>query len=155
MTACRDSLDIEMKRILFVCTGNTCRSPMAMAVFNNAATVDGIDYIADSCGLYAESSPVSQEAKNALSDIGITLDYTSKQINEDLVKSADYIFGITRNHARSIIAMYPQYADKVYMFPEDISDPFGGNIDVYKTCLNEISDGVNEIIKKLTEKTDD
>lgn len=150
-TVLQDSLVIKMKKVLFVCTGNTCRSPMAQAVFNILVKDSGVELLADSCGLYADGSPISENSKKALFDAGIDFDYISKPISEKLVSEADYIFGITRNHGNAIITMFPDYADKVYAFPMDISDPFGGNLETYKACLTEISKGVHLIFNKLTE----
>lgn len=151
MTAFRDSSDIKMKKVLFVCTGNTCRSPMAQAVFNDRAAKIGADIQADSCGLYADGSPVSHNAKSALNEIGIDFDYTSKPISEALLEQADYIFGITKNHGRAVISAFPKVSDKVFLFPTDISDPYGGSLDTYKACLSQICEGVDAIMAKLTE----
>ena len=139
-----------MKRVLFVCTGNTCRSPMAEAVFNDIAGKNGIACIAFSRGLFADGSAISDNAKTVLADRGIDASgHISKTVCKEDVESADYIVGITSRHAGKLISEFPGCADKIYAFPTDISDPFGQSTAVYKECLCEITDGIELIIKEL------
>ena len=156
MTVLQVSLDTKMKKVLFVCTGNTCRSPMAEAVFNHLAKEKSTDFIAISRGLYADGvSSVSNNAKTALCEKGIPCDHVSTQLSSDDVNSADYIFGLTTNHGQAIISAFPQAKDKVYAFPYDISDPYGGNLETYRMCLEEIYAGVEKILNALTENKDE
>ena len=139
-----------MKKILFVCTGNTCRSPMAEAVFNDIANKRGIECCAFSGGLFADGSAISDNAKTVLADIGIdTSGHISRTVRKEDIESADYVVGITLRHAGKLISEFPEFSDKIYAFPKDISDPFGGNCEVYKKCLCEITDGIEIIIKEL------
>lgn len=141
-----------MKHILFVCTGNTCRSPMAEGIFNSLAESERIDAISSSSGIYANiGEEISANAKNALSEIGIVFSHNACQITHDSVKNADMIIGMTRNHAETLIAAFPEYADKIFSFPADISDPYGGNLDVYRKCRDEITEGIKTIINYLKE----
>ena len=136
-----------MKKILFVCTGNTCRSPMAEALFNHI--VNDEEYKASSCGIYSDGSPISKNAKEALKEYGIDFSHTSTQVSDNLLYDADYIIGMTANHAQNLISMFPQYADKTYAMPIDIADPYGGNIDVYRNCRDEIEKCVTVLIETL------
>ena len=136
-----------MKNILFVCTGNTCRSPMAEAIFNEKAKKLGFDAISASRGLFVNGSfPISENARVVLYDLGIKFNHTSTVISENDLKSSDMVFGITQNHAKTLCTMFPDQCDKIYSFPTDISDPYGLDIDSYKACLNEISLGIDKII---------
>jgi len=128
--------------ILFVCTGNTCRSPMCAALFN-ALFADRLR--ADSCGLAADGSPISQNAVTALIHRGIKaepdndyLAHRSKPVSEELVKKASLVVGMTNRHAMELMFRYPAYASKIHVMPKDISDPYGGDLTVYETCLSEI-----------------
>ena len=141
-----------MKKVLFVCTGNTCRSPMAEAVFNDEAKKRGLDFNASSAGLFADGAPLSRGAHFALKQKGIEFEHVSSTVNARMLEQSDYVFGITQNHARNLISMFPEYAEKIYSFPEDISDPFGQSDEVYVLCLSQISDGVDRIIEFLKDK---
>ena len=142
-----------MKKILFVCTGNTCRSPMAMALFNRKASEKGLDMQAVSAGLYADGSPLSENARRALEIRGITgIKHNSVQLDAMLLDECDYIFGISARHASCIEAQYPGAKGKVFPFPADIPDPFGQELDVYLCTLEEIEKGVDAIISAVSEE---
>ena len=152
-TVLQDNSVIKMKTVLFVCTGNTCRSPMAEAIFNHFA--DGKDLCASSCGIYGDGvSPISDNAKKALNEIGISSEHISTPLSKELIDNADFIIGMTSNHAGSILSMFPEYSDKVYAMPKDISDPYGGNIDMYRACRDEITECIKGLIKALTGEDD-
>lgn len=127
---------------LFVCTGNTCRSPMAAALFNALWSSRGI---AVSAGIAASLSPISVNARLALERRGIactkTNDYAShvsRQVTEEYVRRAARVYGITRRHQLALISAFPEYAEKIFALPTDISDPFGGDLAVYEACLRDI-----------------
>jgi protein-tyrosine-phosphatase len=141
--------------VLFVCTGNTCRSPMAEYYFNYKAREAGLDYQAVSRGLYAESgSQITANAKkvllnnNIISNIGEIL-HESAQIDEKIISEADYIYGITENHAVILQQDYPDYAGKIFAMPEYIGDPYGRSLEVYEECFEKIKRCVDIILKEL------
>ncbi len=127
---------------LFVCTGNTCRSPMAAALFN--ALWPG-RAIAASAGLAASGGPISDNACLALAERGIspapTNDFAahiSTQITEGHLRAAARVYGISRRHQMALMSAFPQYAEKIFALPIDIPDPYGGDIGTYKRCLAAI-----------------
>lgn len=127
---------------------------MAEAVFNSMVA-DASDFSASSCGIYADGvSPISENARKALLDIGIEFTHTSRPLTEKLIEEADIIIGISASHARTLINSYDRYKDKIFAFPFDVSDPFGGDLDIYKKCLKQIREGVSVIINTLTDKKD-
>ena len=153
MTVSQDNSVTNMKKVVFVCTGNTCRSPMAEAVFNNEAGSRNIDIRAYSCGIYADGiSSISKNAQKALANSGISSNHVSCIINKEILKDADYIFGMTQNHAAAIKNLYPEYSDKIYSLPIDISDPFGADLDIYQNCLEQIKTAINIILDKSGDK---
>ena len=85
-----------------------------------------------------------------LAEMGIEHEHISTPITKDLIEKADFVIGMTANHARSIISMFPEYSDKIYAMPNDICDPYGGNLSVYKTCRDEITECIKSLLRTLT-----
>jgi len=138
--------NIPMK-VCFVCTGNTCRSPMAAAVLNKLGKRYGITAV--SAGLFAEDgSYISGKAAKALEKYGFDVpDHYSRTINNHIVTECDRIIGITKNHEFLLSQMFPFVAEQISSMPEDINDPWGGSLESYETCLLQIIKGVKELFK--------
>ncbi|MGO8699613.1 MAG: ribose 5-phosphate isomerase B [Limisphaerales bacterium] len=142
-----------MKTVLFVCTGNICRSPMAEGLFRYA-TQGRTDCRAISAGVGAmEGQPPSPHAVRALKDLGIDISHQrSRMLTADLVEQADYIFGMTHSHVDSVNLLFPQAAEKTFLlrefdetldeFEKDISDPIGGSFETYAYCRDQIEQGI-------------
>ena len=147
-----------MKTILFVCTGNICRSPMAEGLLRHA--VKGRrDVQVMSAGLGAmEGQAPSAHAVHAIRELGLDISrQRSRQLTADLVQEADYIFGMTHSHVDTIMLLYPSAAEKTFLlrefdetldiFEKDISDPFGGSYDVYLDCRDQIEQGIASMMR--------
>ena len=143
--------DILPKKICFVCTGNTCRSPMAAAVLNHYGRDKGYQAVSAGLSVYSPHG-ISQNAEIALKHRGIVPTegnrydlHTSRQIDENILSECDRVIGITESHAMSLIFAYPQFASKIYPMDKDISDPYGGDEDVYISCLDDIIEAVRSM----------
>src|SRR5690349_14609977 len=153
-----------MKTVLFVCTGNICRSPMAEGLFRHAVKGRG-DYEVLSAGVGAvEGLPPSEHAVRALRELGIDISrQRSRMLSADLVHRADYIFGMTHSHVDAIMLLYPQAAEKTFLlrefdetldsFENDIPDPIGGSFDVYLNCRDQIEQGIASMFKFIEQTT--
>lgn len=143
-------------RVCFVCTGNTCRSPMAAAVANAMAKQSEPlqKTVAFSAGLYAnDGEPISLHAQEALEAAGVLpvpdRDYRNHRahtLSDADVDSADLLVGMSGGHCMELLMRYPQAAQKITVMPTPISDPFGGDLAVYTQCLAEITDGVKTLL---------
>lgn len=147
----RDEILLAPSRICFVCTGNTCRSPMAAAVFNSFDKLT--DTTAVSCGLCArDGDPISRKAVAALKAKGIASsqfnDYEhhrARKVSESIMSQCDRIIGITESHALALISEFPKYASKITSMTRDIPDPFGRDQDCYLRTLDAIIDCLREM----------
>ncbi|MEO1510494.1 MAG: Sua5/YciO/YrdC/YwlC family protein [Planctomycetota bacterium] len=141
-------LDKLVRRvILFVCTGNTCRSPMAAAIARDALGADPFTEVV-SAGLSAgPGSPMSPEAATALRGIGIEPGlHRSQRLTDRELSRADHVFAMTASHLAGIGGGGAELLD-----PRggDVPDPFGGTQDEYDSSCNRIRELVLERLEKL------
>ena len=132
--------------ILFVCTGNTCRSPMAEGITRALAEKSGKDVTILSAGLFAAHGALPTEfAVDAVKDIVDISGHRSRPLSMDFVNAADLIIGMTADHKSVLLRQFPFEADKIKTLSEwgggsdDISDPFGQGKDVYDACAKDIA----------------
>lgn len=213
----------SLKHVLFVCTGNTCRSPMAEALLRQMAKEEGLDIDVKSAGISAiEGTTASRYAIEALQEKGIVLDHQSKAVDQELVHWADIILTMTQSHKQALIHHFPDSVDKIFLikeygqdnpkieriyqqldqlhiemeekrakvqadflkqkgeswspeaeeawiqliqpllekekdlinqldrftFNQDVVDPFGGNLEEYRRCLQDLESSIRQVIAK-------
>ena len=147
-------------KIIFVCTGNTCRSPMAEGFFNMlCAKNKKPDICAISRGTFAQNgAPASRFSVISASELGADIStHTSAPLTHEDAFSADYIFTMTKAHKDLIVSAFPELSAKVFSISEflscpDVADPYGGDLSVYRECAKEIFDITEKIYNKLTGK---
>lgn len=121
---------------------------MAEAVFNHLAKEHGLDAVASSAGLYTtDGLPYSPNSVEVLRENGIILVGTSKQITAEMLDEYDYVFGLTYSLSTALVSAFPGKSDRIYRFPLEVPDPFGGDIALYKRSFAKITEGIEKIIK--------
>lgn len=156
-------------KVLFVCTGNTCRSCMAEGFFKLMLDKDNNKEVeVFSAGLYAfEGSPATEEAIKVGEEFGVDLkSHKARRLTKQLVDDAELILCMTVNHKHQIINFFPNAQDKTFTLKEyaylneaetvknnlDIGDPFGMSIDMYKECAREIWKSLERVYAKIRER---
>lgn len=141
--------------ILFVCTGNTCRSPMAEAILK-ARKLDNVQV--KSAGIYAmDGEKMSANSQRVLMNNDISFSHKSNSLQLTTVEWADLILTMTAAHKQALIFAFPEAISKIYMYKEfvtpddiqDVMDPFGGNLGIYERTYNELNELTEGLVKKL------
>ncbi len=134
--------------ITFICTGNTCRSPIAEGIFKKMHPEHDV-YSAGLSTVFGIN--VSENSVIAAKDYGVDIsEHLSRPLSKELLMSTDLFVCLSHSHAMQLIPLVGK--GRVYVLGNGISDPYGGNLDVYKNCAKEIYDGLlklNEDLKTL------
>lgn len=146
------------KSVLFVCTGNTCRSPMAEGLFARAVA-ERDDFEVASAGVAASpGSPASPETLELLEERDCPLDgFRSRRVSAEQVARASHVFAMTRGHLDALLAMFPEQEDKFYLACEfvdlpgrgvgrDVPDPIGMGPAAYREVAETLERAIPKII---------
>jgi protein-tyrosine-phosphatase len=150
-----------MTVILFVCTGNLCRSPMAAGLLRQRLSEEGLDarHQVLSAGVWAvDGRSASENAIAVMNERGIDItDHIAHTLTTDDVAEADLILVMAREHARVIHSTWPQYGWKVHRLSEmagkrqDIQDPYGDPIEEYRACADAIARYIDRGFQRILE----
>ncbi|MDQ7778475.1 MAG: L-threonylcarbamoyladenylate synthase [Planctomycetota bacterium] len=149
--------------ILFVCLGNTCRSPMAASLMKKAlaehlgvpvAMLVKNGYDVKSAGTSAVvGDPMSDHAKAVLRELGCEpIQHVSQPTTARLMRAADHVFVMNESQRNSTIALCPDAANRVELLDREgkaVEDPFGGSLDAYRRTAGILSKNVNQLLKKV------
>lgn len=148
-------------RILFVCTGNTCRSPMAEGMADKMlaerlgcaeAELAARGVFVSSAGTGGGAGGASAAASAVMARRGITLSgHASRALTRDMVEQADHIFVMTESHRSAVAALAPSASDRVQLLVEgeDVPDPVGGSEEEYEACARKVEAGLTVRFREI------
>ncbi len=149
-----------MKNVLFICTGNTCRSPMAEAIFNKLCKDRNLDMHAGSAGVATvDGLPAAKNAIDTMASLGIDISSHKARFLPN-VKLSNYDLFVTMNYdqatlveslgvQRNMIKVLEREPVDKYDIEIGIADPFGGDMLAYKKCAEDLKVTIAELIKTL------
>ncbi len=150
-----------MSLILMVCTGNLCRSPMAMGLLRQRLAEEGLDdrYQVRSAGVWAvEGRPASENAVTVMAERDVDIgDHIARSITAADVAEAELILVMSREHAQMIRNTWPQYDWKIHRLSEmagkrqDVRDPYGSPIEEYRDCADVLEDYIEQGFDRILE----
>ena len=139
--------------LLFVCTGNTCRSPMGEGIARAVGRNRGVEVVTLSTGLFCvPGAKVSDEAVVAVQELVAEdiSEHSSRPLKIDFVKAADYVLAMTEDHKKILLRQFSFDSKKIMTLAEfggevgDVEDPFGQSQEVYNRTAKQIFDYVNK-----------
>lgn len=151
----------QPKQVIFVCTGNICRSPMAEGFFH-AMVPPEKGWTASSAGLAATpGSPPSSHSVTAMNELGIDITRQRSQLlTKELIDTAERIVVMTYGHLDAILAYFPAASEKVCLLRQfiepplpagqiDLSDPIGLPLESYRLCRDQVQEAMPSLLKEL------
>ena len=151
-----------MNKIIFICTGNICRSAMAHGYMQKRLIDMNVEneYVIESAGTNAYTGDRATDfAREAMKKYDVDLtNHRATYIEESDVNEADLVLCMTYSHKSRVLNRYPKLDGKVFTLKEylsetdylDIDDPWGFSMDVYTSCAKEIVHYVDKLIEKIT-----
>ena len=150
----------QTKQILFVCTANVCRSPMAEAIFNALAEERGLAWRAASAGVAAlVGEDITPNARAALEEVGIYAgEHRARQVGEEMLGEADLVLAMAPRHVATLRRRFGGLSGRVYTLPgyalgappeEGIPDPFGQTMIAFRASVRQILEYTEGLVGRL------
>ena len=148
----------QAKQILFVCTANVCRSPIAEAIFNALASDAGLPYEAKSAGVAAlKNEPMAPNASAALEEVGIynTTEHRARQVSGEMLEDADLVLAMGPRHVAKLRRTFGGSLGEVYTLPEyvgsgpggeEVPDPYGSTMTAYRASVRQLLEYVELLV---------
>jgi protein-tyrosine-phosphatase len=153
-----------MRSVLFICTANRCRSPIAEVLLRQevARRGEALQWQIQSAGTWTEPGlPATEFSQSVMARRQIDLaEHRSQPVDGELLRAADIVLVMTQHHREALQAEFPEIADRVYLLSElidrsfDIEDPYGGSLDDYEACAGEIQNILTNGWPRLVELAD-
>lgn len=148
-----------MKKLLFVCTGNLCRSPVAEAVFNDLARERGLEWRAESAGLSAlEGERVPEDVEASLGEVGFYAgEHRAKKAQRRMVEGADLVLAMTPSQREKLARLSGGAEEKLYTLTgylgegdsSEVPDPYGYPLSTHRASVRRIYDYMERLVQRL------
>ncbi len=150
----------QTKQVLFVCTANVCRSPMAEAIFNALAEERGLAWRAESAGVAAlVDEDITPNARAALDEVGIYAnEHRARQVGEEMLEEADLVLGMGPRHVATLRRRFGGFSERVYTLPEyalgappeeGIPDPYGQTMTAFRASVRQLLEYTEGLVGRL------
>jgi len=151
----------QIENILFVCTGNICRSPFAQGLFAKYVAQLGLKGVTgDSAGLLAlPDNAATYLAQRVAGEHGVSLtEHKAKSVSKELAAWSDLILVMEKSHEHALMAAFPEVAGKVLLLRHfarygsrrrGIADPYGLEYEAYRFCFLDIQDAISGLVEYL------
>lgn len=148
-------------KVLFICTGNTCRSPLAEGLLKKMISqrlglsleeLENHGYEISSAGINTpDGSPASSYSQEAAKDYSLDLSgHRARQVTREMLERVNLVYVMTGGHYRVLEEHFPDLAHKIYLLnKKGVKDPYGGSLEEYRRCAVQLQESLNPLLKAL------